>query len=217
MQQGVNDIPPIGLAPSPTDTIKVWKQILEWNWRSTFEPAVEVLERTVIITPGDTAFTLKLLAEAVLKIEEARLGEQINIGAELFPKLSEDRKEAAAFYTNPWTAELLAGLTIRWNDHPDDWKSADLFAKNAERRLADLTCGTGTLLRAGYRRILVFHEQAGGSLESTGELHRTAMESGLVGTDVSPIMQIKNIWPFGQNSLILQLCQNSLTVSDSTP
>ena len=183
-QQGVNNVPPIGFAPSPTDTIKVWKQILEWNWRSIFEPAVEVLERTAIITPGDTAFSLKLLAEAVLRIEEARLGEQINIGAELFPKLSEDRKEAAAFYTNPWTAELLAGLTIRWNDHPNDWKSADLFT---QRQLADLTCGTGTLLRAGYRRILTFHEQAEGSLESIGKLHRTAMESGLVGTDVSPI------------------------------
>ena len=183
-QQGVEGILPIGFAPSPTDTIKTWRQILEWNWNSIFGPAVEVLGRTTAIDPGNASFALELLAEAVLKIEEARLGEQINIGAELFPKLSEDRKEAAAFYTQPWTAELLAGLTIRWDDCSDDWESESLFAR---RRIGDLTCGTGTLLRAGYRRVLAFHEQAGGNLEGICTLHRTAMESGLIGTDVSPI------------------------------
>ena len=55
------------------------------------------------------------------------------------------------------------------------------------RKVADLACGTGTLLRAAYQRICSFHERAGATNESLRRLHRTAMERGLIGTDVSPI------------------------------
>ena len=173
------------LLPIPSEQVTMWRDILAENWCSVFEPAVRVLEQLGNIHPNATGQALKQLIRAVEKIELARLGLYINIGAELFPKLSEDRKQAAAFYTQPATAELLAALTIKADSlRKNQWQSGRLFERY---KLADLACGTGTLLRAGYRRISELHEQAGGTKETVRQLHRSAMESGLIGTDVSPI------------------------------
>ena len=170
---------------TPSDQATTWRQLLVHNWRAIFEPAVRVLERFGSMSPAATSDALQLLREAVEKIETERLGLHINVGAELFPKLSDDRKQAAAFYTQPATAELLAELTIRPEALPsEEWRSSDLFLRHS---LADLACGTGTLLRAGYRRIASLHRKFGGGGGGGGELHRAAMENGLVGTDVNPI------------------------------
>jgi len=185
--QGVGGIPPLDFTsnapPVPSDQAKIWRSILKLNWHMIFAPAVTVLEEAGNFSPAATASALQLLIRASEQIEIAQLGTQINIGAELFPKLSEDRKEAAAFYTQPSTAELLAALAIRPDD-ADDWASKDFFTRH---KLADLACGTGTLLRAGYRRICAFHERGGGTLETLQKLHSDAMEQGLIGTDISPV------------------------------
>lgn len=187
--QGVKSVPSLEFGraelPAPSEQAAIWRAILRENWRSIFEPAVRVLEKSGDLNPRAAGEALELLVQAVEKIELARLGPRINVGAELFPKLSDDRKTAAAFYTQPATAELLAGLVIRPDAlQADEWASAEIFRK---RRLADLACGTGTLLRAGYARVAALHERAGGTVESAALLHRSAMEAGLVGTDISPI------------------------------
>ena len=178
-------VPPLDFTsesyPDLQQQMKTWRGINDLNWNSVFEPAIEVLHLASQFDPGETSRMLSKLITAVLHIETAQLGLHISIGAELFPKLSEDRKQAAAFYTQPATAELLAGLTLR----PEpDWEDATLFKR---RHLSDLACGTGTLLRAGYRRIAMFHEQAGGTPDSLRIFHASAMEGGLIGTDISPI------------------------------
>ena len=125
------------------------------------------------------------LADTALYIERARLGRYVNIGAELYQKLAIDRKAAAQFYTTPITAELLAGLTIRESDMgSEEWGDADMMRRHV---LVDMTCGTGTLLRAGYGRIQSFHERNGGTAESLLDLHRGAIEAGIRGTDIFPI------------------------------
>lgn len=186
-QQGVRNIPSVDFTsnepPTPSVQANIWRDILKLNWRMIFAPAVTVLEQAGNYNPGATASALSLLIRAAEQIEVARLGTQINVGAELFPKLSDDRKQAAAFYTQPAAAELLAALTIRYEDK-DDWGSTDFFT---QYRLADMACGTGTLLRAGYRRICSFHQRDGGTSKTLEKLHQDAMESGLIGTDISPI------------------------------
>lgn len=145
---------------TPSDQAHIWRNLLTCNWRAIFEPAVRVLETLGSMNPAAVRDALALLRRAVEKIETERLGLHINVGAELFPKLSDDRKQAAAFYTQPATAELLATLTIRSEAlDPAEWTSPDLFRRHS---LADLACGTGTLLRAGYRRIAALHEKFGG-------------------------------------------------------
>ncbi len=187
--QEVQHAPALDFSPSPlplhTQQVEIWRKIQESNWRAIFDPAIEVLEIVGNSDLQSTGQALKHLINAVQKIEMAGLGLHINVGAELFPKLSEDRKQAAAFYTQSATAELLASLTIRHSDLSSDrWSHGDVFK---DRCMADLACGTGTLLRAGYKRIQSFHEMNGGSIESVTQLHRGAMESGMIGTDISPI------------------------------
>lgn len=59
------------------------------------------LETLGDMNPAAVSDALALLRRAVEKIETERLGLHINVGAELFPKLSDDREQAAAFYTQP--------------------------------------------------------------------------------------------------------------------
>ena len=173
--EGVNipslDISSEGL-PNHVKQIKVWRKIQRLNWRAIFDPAIEVLEIAGDSDPRAVGEALKNLLEAANEIETAGLGLHINVGAELFPKLSgKNRKRTAAYYTQAPTAELLAALTIRQNDLPaEEWADSALFAR---RSIADLACGTGTLLRAGYRRVQALHEansaEGGGRLEGHGD------------------------------------------------
>ena len=154
------DIPPLnfsgGKPLNHVKQIKVWREIQKLNWRAIFDPAIEVLEIAGDSDPRAVGEALANLVNAVNEIEMANLGLHINVGAELFPKLSDDRKRAAAYYTQVPTAELLAALTIRQNDlSGEKWADSALFAKKC---IADLACGTGTLLRAGYRRVQALHE-----------------------------------------------------------
>ena len=190
--QNVPGIPPLDFTclvpPSHSEQIEVWRLIQESNWRAIFDPAIEILEVAGNSDPYVAGEALEKLVKAVEEIESVGLGLHINVGAELFPILSEDRKQAAAFYTQAATAELLAALTINQGDlSKEEWADNALFSN---KFLADLACGTGTLLRAGYRRIQAIHKACGGggvTLESMSALHQGAMETGLIGTDVSPI------------------------------
>ncbi len=171
--------------PLPTKILEAWQRILAENWRSVFEPAVNVLTEFLGRDRKATSEALSLLIEAAELIETSRVGAHLNVGAELFPELADDRKESAAFYTQPATAEFLANLTIRDGDlTAKEWKRSDLFGG---RQIADLACGTGTLLRAAYRRVMNLHERHGATLQSLTNLHRGAMERGLIGADISPI------------------------------
>lgn len=167
----------------PRSVAQEWRKILDTNWFSIFEPAVVALERAANTYSGCVIDALRALLEGVEFLGNARLGAHLNVGAELFPKISEDRKQAAAFYTMPATAELLASLTIRAQDR-SDWGDADLFER---LKIADLACGTGTLLRAGLRRVAMLHAANGGDAESLDAIYRGGMEGGLTGADVSPI------------------------------
>lgn len=187
---------------SPSQCLKAWRDICEINWHAIFEPAIDILEHLGKIAPLQVSRALEQLIIAVEDIATSKVGKEINIGSELLPKMADDRKESAAYYTQAATAELLASLTITRN--MEDWSDASLFKRF---RMADLTCGTGTLLRMGYRQIRMFHEQAG--KKSTDKLYQNAMEHGLVGTDVSPIaahltatsLAMAGTWKYGETNI----------------
>lgn len=167
----------------PQSLVREWRKILQTNWDSIFEPAVDALEKAARSYDRCIGEALQSLLEGVEILNGARLGSYINVGAELFPKISEDRKQAAAFYTMPSTAELLAALTIEAQDR-GDWGDADLFKR---MKIADLACGTGTLLRAGLRRVAMLHSANGGDAASLDALYCDSMKGGLIGADVSAI------------------------------
>lgn len=186
--QNVCGIPSLDFSdekPTVFAQVMVWRSVLRKNWLDIFSPAIDTLRDCGNMSPSETSTALRLLTRAAELIETSKLGLHLNIGAELFPKLSDDRKESAAFYTQPSIAELLAALTIRSDDlTQEEWESSKLFEN---RKIADMACGTGTLLRAGFLRTQMFHELAGGDRNSSERVHREAMVNGLIGTDISPI------------------------------
>ena len=175
------------IAPLPTkDNLMVSKLLESWkvayasNWRSIFAPAIETLELSLSYSRTSTFDVMLNLLDAVELIETARLGKHINIGADLFPKISEDREAAAAFYTMPAAAELLASLLVRRKDR-DTWTRRELLA---DFKFVDFACGTGSLIRAVYRRVFEFVTSGGDVLD---DFHPKMMEDVITATDISPI------------------------------
>ena len=167
----------------PTQCLENWKAINEKNWKAIFEPSIKILESLINHNAGILSTALQKLIKAVELIEVAKLGSEKNIGAELFPILADDRETSAAYYTQSAPAEFLCSLTIQ-KSQKEDWSDPSLFDTF---KIADLACGTGTLLRYAYKTVRTFHNEEGGTSESCLLLHKSAMQNGLYGTDVSPI------------------------------
>ena len=165
-------------ALSLTALRREWDRILAVNYGSIFNTARTALDDRMPIEQG--VRVMEQLAEMADNITALRLGSHVDFAGELFPKLLDDREETAAHYTLPETAELLARLAVA-RLHLSDWSDA---AAVANLRIADLACGTGTLLRAAYRQIRQCHETAGGS---SANLHRTMMEQSITGLDINAL------------------------------
>lgn len=160
----------------PGKVVAVWKRILDLNYRSVFALAADSFPRVVAATALRDPF--QLLDEAVSKVEISLLGKAANIGGEVFAQVMEEgaRKRSASFYTNPENAEFLAYATLpSRSDLPEKWR---------EWRIGDFACGTGALLRAGYRRLRQFAAADGIPLD---RFHLHMMEKGLCGLDISAI------------------------------
>ncbi len=172
-------------AESATDVLTVssvrdaWKSILDYNYQSIFGPALEALVPS--LPSGAGADTLDNLSRLAEQVTAKGLGDHVDFAGELFPKLLEDRKETAANYTLPPVAELLAHIAVD-RIPVTNWKD---YGEVSNIHFADFACGTGTLLRAAYRRIRKNYEAAGG--DDVAGLHKRFMESGITGTDINPL------------------------------
>ena len=155
-----------------------WDKILAVNYGSIFNTARNALDDRIPDAVGSAA--ISRLAGIAEYITTLRLGNRVDFAGELFPLLLDDREETAAHYTLPATAELLAQLAVA-RMATDDWASEKTVAN---LKVADLACGTGTLLRAAYHGIRRRHESAGGNAEN---LHRTMMEESITGLDINAL------------------------------
>ena len=166
--------------PNAYQYLDTWNDIRKINWTTIFENSITSLEYLVNKNNHDTSKVFDMLHKVINIIECQRYKKLVNIGAELFPKMSVDRKTAAAFYTKDTTAEFLANLTITEKDIDED-----IFERI---KIVDMACGTGTLLRAGYNVIRTnFEKYHIDDKESLKKIHTDAIEKGLIGLDIFPI------------------------------
>lgn len=158
--------------------LDAWRRVLEDNYRSIFKVAAECYPR--VLTSAAYRDVFYNLDNAVAKVESELLGKTANIGGEVFAWVMDEgeRKDAAAFYTRPENAEFLAHAVLPSRD--------DLPGAPMDWRIADFACGTGALLRAGYRRLRRF-ATAEALAPPMAEFHRRMMEDGLCGLDINPI------------------------------
>ena len=168
----------VGSVITPDELRTEWGKILGENYGAIFHTARNALHPRIPVEVG--AKVLTELSDLADRISALRLGNRVDFAGELFPELLSDREETAAHYTLPETAELLSQLAVaRLN--PADWAAADMVAA---LKIADLACGTGSLLRAAYRHIRSRHDAAGGT---GADLHRRMMEESIVGLDINAL------------------------------
>ena len=147
-----------------------WRNILGVNYYPIFDIAHQIMSQ---LPEGLASDVFELLSATATGLIDEGVTRSHDLSGVVFQRLIADRKYLATFYTTPSAAAMLATLAL-----PD--RQADY----GQFKIADFSCGTGTLLSAGYRRLAMLHEKQGGNAE---EFHRYAMEQGIVGADILPM------------------------------
>ncbi len=161
---------------SQLEFIDEWHRIMnEVDYWPIFSLALDIL--SALPSPSASPVLLRMmgLAEDLEGLGTVTTGD---LAGQAIGRLITDRKFLATFYTLPSSAALLAELAVeRLRIRPTaEGLSEDL-------RVADLACGTGTLLSAAYRRIAARVRRQGIDDRS---VHRHMVEQVLVGADIMP-------------------------------
>lgn len=161
---------------SQLEFVDEWQRIMnEVDYWPIFSLALDIL--SALPSPSASPVLLRMmgLAEDLEGLGTVTTGD---LAGQAIGRLITDRKFLATFYTLPSSAALLAELAVeRMQIRPtEDGLSEDL-------RVADLACGTGTLLSAAYRRIAARVRRQGIDDRS---VHRHMVEQVLVGADIMP-------------------------------
>jgi len=152
-----------------------WQRILHVNYAPIFTTAYKVLKA---IPCREASRVISQLTEMACKLAGYGVMSTGEMAGQMFGKLIADRKFLATFYTRPAAAHLLAEIAAsRLNT---DWADREQVTS---LRVADLACGTGTLLTAAYQRITARVRRAGADDEV---IHRKMMEQVLIGADIMP-------------------------------
>ena len=132
-----------------------------------------------VLEDGPDEIQTLVIAPLVKAMEDTRRLEGHDLSGRLFHTLLTDAKFTGAYYTSVPAATLLARLVFHdWPPHID-WSDHEF---PASLNVADLACGTGTLLMAVATEVERRHTAAGGG--NAAELHKAMVEQALHGYDV---------------------------------
>ena len=154
-----------------------WVKICdEIDYVPVFELAADILD--ILIDAPEESHS-PIMNPLITAMENTRRLEGHDLSGRLFHTLLTDAKFTGAYYTSVPAATLLTRLVFNdWPSHVD-WRDYE-FA--ASLNVADLACGTGTLLMAVADEAGRRHQAAGGV--NAAELHKTMVEQALYGYDV---------------------------------
>jgi hypothetical protein len=165
--------------------LETWTFILEKiDYIPIFSTATEVLKDLVGIPDANAA--LKRLGQAALRITSRRAALRHDLMGRIYHRLLANAKYFGAFYTTVPAATLLLKLTFEPSKDGIDWGDLEQIAK---LRIADLACGTGTLLKASLQTIVENHVRARaekGRLPDLKGVQKVLVEKVLWGLDVVP-------------------------------
>lgn len=160
-----------------------WKFILEEiNYYPIFHIAHELL---CCITSDVSALrALKGLAQRAKLIVGWRAPLRHDLAGRIYHQLLAEAKYLGAYYTSIPAAVLLAKVALNPEDWEMDWSR---LGKVSEIRVADLACGTGTLLMAAADVIVDNHIRDSIKAKKPlqlSKMHRLIVEKVLYGFDV---------------------------------
>ena len=154
-----------------------WRYICEnIDYIPVFELAVNILD---VLNIGRPELQRPVITPLLRAVKETRHLEGHDLSGRLFHTLLTDAKFTGAYYTSVPAATMLARLVFHdWPPHVD-WSDHEF---PASLNVADLACGTGTLLMAVASEAERRHKSAGG--QHAAELHKAMVEQALHGYDV---------------------------------
>ena len=158
-----------------SEVLATWRAILDINYWPIFDVACRVLGAIDEAVAGQALTRLAKTASTLQGLGATTIGD---LAGQMFGQLIADRKFLATFYTRHSAAALLAELAVARLD--TDWGNQE---EVVNLRIADLACGTGSLLSAIHRRIVSRVRRAG---LDDGDLHARLMENVLIGCDIMP-------------------------------
>ena len=163
---------------SKSRLLECWQHILDdINYYPIFRIASDLL---LPIPDGTANGVLNRLAQAASDLAGLGATTLHDLSGRMFQTLIADRKFLATFYTLPMSAALLAELAVSRLDAETDWSDPDALTR---LQVADLACGTGTLLSAAYRALAARYRRTGGDDQA---LHRQMIEGALIAADIMP-------------------------------
>ena len=173
------DVPTVGeaLGQDITGLRDSWRYICEKiDYVPVFQLAADIID---LLVDWPDASPLSIIQPLVKAMEDTRKLEGHDLSGRLFHTLLTDAKFTGAYYTSVPAATLLTRLVFQ--DWPPNMDWAD-HEFPASLSVADLACGTGTLLMAVASEAERRHEDAGG--KHAVELHKAMVEQALHGYDV---------------------------------
>ena len=163
-----------------------WKYILdEVNYYSIFHLARKIT-LSLSGSPVGLPETIVFMAETAKQISERRAALRHDLMGRIYHRLLADAKYLGTYYTSIPAATLLLKLALRPQDMGLKWDNAEEIGK---LRIADLACGTGTLLMATADAIVdnyVSSAAAAGKPVDLSAIHKEITEEILHGYDVLP-------------------------------
>ena len=156
---------------------QAWRHICDnIDYVPVFELATDILD---VLVDGPEETQRPVIDPLVKAIKDTRRLEGHDLSGRLFHTLLTDAKFTGAYYTSVPAATLLSRLVFQnWPPHVD-WKDHEF---PASLNVADLACGTGTLLMAVAAEVERRHTDAGGN--EAADLHKAMVEQALHGYDV---------------------------------
>ena len=154
-----------------------WRRICnEIDYVPVFEVAAAILD---ILCETDEELQAGVIAPLIRAARETRDVEGYDLSGRLFHTLLSDAKFSGAYYTSVPAAAMLAHLVFDGWPKDVDWSDHEF---PASLNVADLACGTGTLLMAVASETQRRHAAAGG--RDIPSLHKHLVEQALIGFDV---------------------------------
>ncbi|MBI3462468.1 MAG: hypothetical protein HY000_05320 [Planctomycetes bacterium] len=162
-----------------------WRFILdEINYYPIFYTACEL----ILCLAADEAVNraVESLVDTALRVVGWRASLRHDLAGRIYHRLLEEAKYLGAYYTSIPAAALLLKLALRADAYPVDWSDLNQLR---DLRIADLACGTGTLLMAAADVVVDNYLRAcveRGLTPDLPTLHHTIVENIIYGYDVLP-------------------------------
>ena len=182
---GENTLREIAAAEDPCDALaETWMSVLEYDYRPVFQPARNVVRHLGRSEHRTAAWrAIRRLAAWADENAEHYATMGMEYAGELFSRVMGHQAADGAYFTRPEAARLLAELALdqmevtNWND-PAGWPKL---------KVADLACGSGTLLHAWIEGVKDRMRAQGADRQRCAAWHKKAVEELTTGLDINPI------------------------------